>query len=66
LATEVLSNFQEELNMICPGCGSENEMAYSALSNGLICLETGCDFELEIPRSEANEILAMEEELVCC
>jgi hypothetical protein len=52
--------------MICPGCGSENEMAYSVLSNGLICLESDCDFELEVPRDEASEILEPEEELVCC
>src|SRR5688572_11027423 len=33
--------------MICPGCGTENEMAYSVLSGGLICLEPACGFEME-------------------
>jgi len=41
-------------------------MAYSVLSNSLICLERGCGFELEMGRSEAHEILETEEELVCC
>ena len=50
--------------MICPRCGSENEMAYSNLSNGLVCLEAGCDFELEMPVVEAQEILEPEGELV--
>ena len=52
--------------MICPGCGSENEMAYSVLSNGLICLEQGCGFELEVDALEAHQVLETEEELVCC
>lgn len=52
--------------MICPGCGSENEMAYSVLSNGLICLEPGCGFELEVDALEAHQVLETEEELVCC
>jgi hypothetical protein len=51
--------------MICPGCGSENEIVYSVLSNGLVCLEEGCDFELEINQAEARQILEVEEELVC-
>lgn len=51
--------------MICPGCGSENEMAHSVLLNGLVCLDPGCGFELEMSRQEAAEILAVEEELVC-
>ena len=50
--------------MICPGCGSDNEMAYSVLSNGLVCLEPGCDFELEMPVTEALEVLEPEGELV--
>jgi hypothetical protein len=52
--------------MICPECGHENEMAYSVLSNGLICLDAGCGFELEIDALEAQQVLETEEELVCC
>lgn len=52
--------------MICPGCGSENELAYSVISNGLVCLETNCGFELELEASEAHQLLETEEELVCC
>ena len=52
--------------MICPGCGSENETAYSVLSNSLVCLEPECGFELEMNRAEAHEVLETEEELVCC
>jgi len=52
--------------MTCPACGTQNEMAYSVISNGLICLEPGCEFEVEMDRKEAQEILALEEELVCC
>ena len=51
--------------MICPGCGSENEMAYSVLSNGLICLEDGCSFELEMPIEQAHEVIEVTPELVC-
>ena len=52
--------------MICPGCGNDNEMAYSVLSHSLICLDPACGFELEMNPSEAHEILETEEELVCC
>jgi hypothetical protein len=52
--------------MICPGCGSENEMAYSVLSKGLVCLESDCSFEMEIDTLEAHQVLETEEELVCC
>ena len=52
--------------MICPGCGNENEMAYSVLSNSLVCLEAQCGFELEMDPGEAHEVLENEEELVCC
>jgi hypothetical protein len=52
--------------MICPSCKNENELAYSVLSNGFICLEAECGFELEMDRHEAQDILAPEEELVCC
>jgi hypothetical protein len=51
--------------MTCPGCGSENEMAYNILSNCLTCLETGCEFELEMDEAEAFQILESERELVC-
>ena len=43
--------------MICPGCGTENAMAYSALSNGLICLEDGCNFEIEMAVNEARAVI---------
>ena len=52
--------------MICPACRSENEMAYSVLSFGFICTEPECSFEVEVDPVEAQEILAPEEELVCC
>jgi hypothetical protein len=52
--------------MICPGCRTESEMAYSVLSHGLVCLEPECGFELEMNSDEAHEILETEEELVCC
>jgi hypothetical protein len=53
-------------NMICPGCCSENEMAYSVLSNGFICMEPACGYEIEMEREEAHMVLEPEEELVCC
>ena len=34
--------------MTCPLCAGKNEMAYSALSNGFVCLEANCGFELEM------------------
>jgi hypothetical protein len=52
--------------MICPNCRSENELAYSVISNGLVCMEESCNFELEIEPFEAHQILETEEELVCC
>ena len=58
------SAFFMEAAMICPRCTSENEIAYSVISNGLICLE--CGFELEMDAAAAHEILEMQEELVCC
>jgi hypothetical protein len=51
--------------MICPNCGSENEMVYSVISNGLICLEATCGFELEMDLFEAHQVLEPEEQLVC-
>lgn len=52
--------------MICPGCNSGNEMAYSVISNGFICLEPGCGFELEMEPVQAQDVLEPKEELVCC
>ena len=52
--------------MTCPNCRSENEMAYSVLSNGMICLESGCGFEIEMDASQAQEALETVEELVFC
>ena len=52
--------------MMCPGCSSENEMAYSALSNGFVCLEPNCGFELEMEPAQAQQALEPKEELVCC
>jgi len=52
--------------MTCPRCTGENEMAYSVLSNGFVCLETNCGFELEMEPVQAQQILELEEELVCC
>jgi hypothetical protein len=43
--------------MICPGCGTENLMAYSVLSNGLICLEDSCNFEIEMSIQDAQEVM---------
>ena len=51
--------------MVCPGCGSEKEMAYSAFSNALICLEDNCGFELEMPLNEALQVIEATPELVC-
>ena len=62
----MLTHFQEGKRMICPGCQSENEMAYSVLSNSLVCLDPDCGFELEMDPVEAQQILETEEELVCC
>ena len=41
-------------------------MVYSVLSNGLVCLEASCGFELEVDPVEAHEVLESEEELVSC
>ncbi len=51
--------------MTCPGCGSKNEMAYSVLSNGFICLEAGCGFEIEMSAVEALQVLEPAKELIC-
>jgi hypothetical protein len=52
--------------MICPNCRSENEMAYSVLSHGMVCLDSECGFEVEMEPSDAEEILESVEELVFC
>ena len=52
--------------MTCPACSGENEMAYSALSLGFVCLEPVCNFELEMEPVQAQLVLEPEEELVCC
>jgi hypothetical protein len=52
--------------MICPTCGTENEMAYSTLSYSLVCLAPACGFELEMDPDEAKLVLEPQEELVCC
>jgi hypothetical protein len=52
--------------MTCPGCGSNNEMAYSTLSYSFICLEPSCGVEVEMDPLEAQQVLEPEEELVCC
>jgi hypothetical protein len=62
----MLISFKEERNMTCPSCRSENEMAYSALSHGFICLDSTCGFELEMEPVQAQLVLEPEEELVCC
>jgi hypothetical protein len=40
-------------------------MAYNVLSHGLICLETGCEFEVEMDVREASQVLELERELIC-
>lgn len=52
--------------MICPQCGSQDEMAYSSLSNGFVCIRLDCGFEIEMDAAEAREVLQSMEELVCC
>lgn len=51
--------------MICPGCGHDNVMAYSVLSNGLICLERDCGYEIEIGPAEACQVLEPVNDAVC-
>src|SRR5262245_18242221 len=52
--------------MICPACHSGNEMAYSVLSHGFVCLESECGFELEMEEVQAREVLEPTEDLVAC
>jgi hypothetical protein len=63
---EVHTVFEGGKMMICPACVNENGMAYSVLSNSLVCLESECGFELEMDPVEAHQVLENEEELVCC
>jgi hypothetical protein len=66
LEFEVLIFLQEVTNMVCPACTSDHEMAYSVLSHGFICLEAACGFEVEMDGVQAQQVLELEEELVCC
>ena len=43
--------------MICPRCLTEDEVVYSAVSNGLICSYSGCGWEQELDSSEAYELI---------
>ena len=43
--------------MICPACNSKNEMAYSSISNGFICLEPNCGLEIEMGLSDAQLLI---------
>lgn len=47
----------KEVSMICPGCGSTNEIAYSVISHGLICLSPNCGWEIEMSPVEAADLL---------
>ena len=51
--------------MICPVCKSENEMAYSVLSHGFVCLESACGFEVEVEMELTDAIFTPVPELVC-
>lgn len=55
---EVLFQAQEEMKMICPSCKSDNEMGYSALIHGFVCLEPACGLELDMERVDVETILA--------
>jgi hypothetical protein len=48
--------------MICPACG--NEMAYSVLSHGFICLSQSCELELEMDQHDVELLLQPSQELV--
>jgi hypothetical protein len=67
MAVKMLNKITE-VNMICPVCNSQYEMAYSSLSNSFVCLEPKCGFEMEISPANANLLMACvepAEELVC-
>ena len=40
--------------MICPKCGSGNEMLFSVLSVSFVCNEAPCGFELEVDTETAE------------
>ena len=44
-------------HMICPRCLTEDEVVYSAVSNGLVCSVSGCGWEQELDSSEAYELI---------
>ena len=44
--------------MICPSCKSQNEMGYSALIHGFVCLEPACGLELDMERVDVEALLA--------
>ena len=52
--------------MICPKCLIEDEIAYSALSNGLVCLVPECGWEQELDSVEAYELLIGVKETALC
>jgi hypothetical protein len=64
MAAEVLIDIKRRTAMKCPICRSENEMAYSVLSLGFVCLESDCGFELEMDPADARMIMDGVEELV--
>ena len=49
--------------MTCPACRSENEMVFSALSQGFICQESECGYEIELDFQDAEVLLHPDEEL---
>ena len=44
--------------MICPRCLTEGEVAYSSLSNGLVCLVPECGWEQEMDAEVAFDLVA--------
>ena len=52
--------------MICPKCLTEDEIAYSALSNGLVCLVPECGWEQELDSAEAYQLLIGVKETALC
>jgi hypothetical protein len=64
MAAYVLLNTveREVCKMRCPACG--NEMAYSVLAHGFLCLAADCGIELDVDPCDVEEILQPAEELV--
>ena len=56
MAVEVLLANQE-VYMICPACKNENEMAFSALIQGFVCLEPQCGLEVEMEQMDLASLL---------